>query len=113
VTATGRAIGRISPDTASWLDVVTGDEAANAGVLDLAKVQALLITLLLVGGYAGLLVRTFATAAATADIDAMPELSPTFVGLLAVSHAGYLTYKAAPKFGQTIPPQAAAGAPGP
>jgi hypothetical protein len=111
VTATGSAIGRISPDNASWLDIVTGDEAANAGVLDLSKVQALLITLLLVGGYAGLLVKTFATVAATADLGTLPDLSPTFVGLLAISHAGYLMYKAAPKSGQTTPPPTRDGAP--
>lgn len=111
VTANGKSIGRISPETASWLDMVTGDEAANAGVVDLSKIQQLLITLLLVGGYTGLLIQRFATAPLTTDgtggITGLPELSPTFVGLLAVSHAGYLAYKAAPKSGSTIPPGAA------
>ncbi len=116
VTATGNAIGRISPDTASWLDIVTGDEAANAGTVDLSKVQQLIITLLLLGVYIGAVIRLLATATSAADLNGLPSLSPEFVGLLALSHAGYLTYKAVPKSGQTAPEASAdattASAPG-
>jgi len=35
----------------------------------------------------------------TGGIAALPELGATFVQLLAVSHAGYLVYKAVPKSG--------------
>lgn len=107
----GKAVGFASPNSASWLDLVTGDEVANAGVVDLSKVQQLLITLLLVGTYIFLLVRTFAQA--STDIPTLPALSDRFIELMALSHAGYLVYKATPKATQTSPaPPDASSPPG-
>jgi hypothetical protein len=59
-----------------------------------SKVQQLLITLLLLGAYAGIMISAIVNKE---NFDALPSLSASFVGLLAISHAGYLTYKAMPK----------------
>ncbi len=99
VTHTGRAVGRRDRTTASWLDIVTGDETANAGLVDLSKVQQLLITVLLLGTYTALLIQRF--SGKPEWIDSLPLIGQQFIWLLAVSHAGYLGYKAAPKSGQT------------
>lgn len=113
--ATGRAVGRVSQESASWLDMVTGDETSNAGIVDLSKVQQLLITILLLGTYISMLIRVLATATKADDLAGLPNLSQYFVGLLAVSHAGYLAYKATPKGAQpasdsTTSPGQASGA---
>jgi hypothetical protein len=97
----GKAAGYASADSASWLDIISGDEVANAGTVDLSKVQQLLVTLLLVGTYVFMLVRLFAQA--DAGMDSLPPLDEHFVELMAVSHAGYLAYKATPKSAQTAP----------
>jgi hypothetical protein len=99
VTYTGRAVGRRDRTTASWLDIVTGDETANAGLVDLSKVQQLLITVLLLGTYTFLLIQRF--SGKPEWINSLPPIGQQFIWLLAVSHAGYLGYKIAPKSGQT------------
>jgi hypothetical protein len=101
----GKAAGHASTDSAGWLDVVTGDEVANAGVVDLSKVQQLLVTILLIGTYTFMLIRTF--SGAKTGINSLPELGPRFVELMGISHAGYLAYKATPKSGSTAPAPAA------
>jgi hypothetical protein len=79
---------------ASWGDLVTGDEVGNAGAPDLGKIQQLLITVLLLGCYAGYVYLNLSTSAA--PIHSLPALDKTFVWLLGISHASYLAYKAAP-----------------
>ena len=95
----GCVAGYADSNCASWLDIVTGDEVANAGTVDMSKVQQLLVTLLLLGTYCFLLIRGFATSPAHGMLG-LPPLSARFIELLAISHAGYLAYKAAPKAGQ-------------
>jgi hypothetical protein len=97
VAVTGRAVGHTDSKQASWLDIVTGDETANAGKVDLSKVQQLLVTLLLLGTYIAMVVRMFGTA--STGFNSLPPLGEQFVALLAISHAGYLGYKAVPKSG--------------
>jgi hypothetical protein len=99
VTNDGKAIGRATANMASWVDIVTGDEAAKAGTVDLSKVQQLLITFLLLGSYVGMLAVMFGTATRTEGgaIAGLPPLRQGFVEVLAVSHAGYPVYKAASK----------------
>ena len=110
----GNAMGNSTAAGAHWTDIVTGDEVANAGTVDLSKVQQLLVTILLIGTYTLLLLRTFASVDVPGCIDAMPPLNQHFIQLMAVSHAGYLVYKAAPKAGTTgdatTPAAAQAGA---
>jgi len=104
VQNTGKAAGFVSANSASWLDLVTGDEVANSGIVDLSKVQQLLVTLLLLGTYVIMLARGFAHASVW--IDALPPLDEHFVELMALSHASYLVYKATPKSSQGAPPAA-------
>lgn len=83
------------PDDASWLDIFRGDDPAEANRPDLSKIQQFLITLALVGGYGVLIGDMFRHLAGS--FWTFPALDPKFVWLLGISHAGYLTYKAAPK----------------
>jgi hypothetical protein len=100
ITNVGNVMARTDGDAAHISDIVSGDEVANAGTIDLSKVQQLLITLLLLSTYVVMTVQTLSLGKAIASL---PALGPRFVELLALSHAGYLVYKAAPK-----PPQPAA-----
>jgi len=84
-----------TPAEASWLDMFRGDDPAEADQPDLSKIQQFLITLALVGGYGVLIGDMFCNL--TGLFDTFPALDPKFVWLLGISHAGYLTYKAAPK----------------
>jgi hypothetical protein len=109
---TGSLMTRQDPSLARWSDLIAGEEVGNAGTMDLSKVQQLLVTILLLGTYAALMIELIAnkgtsgviavsgTSAATVAAEAfasLPVLSQSFVGLLAISHAGYLGYKAIPK----------------
>jgi hypothetical protein len=90
-------------------DMVQGDDLATAGTVDLSKVQQLMITLLLIGIYLVQLVGLFTSPHFTAsdgtpallggssDMTSLPSLQSNFVSLLALSHAGYLAYKVAPR----------------
>ncbi len=95
VTMKGLLMNRTNRNKAAWIDMVTGDEAANAGLIDVSKVQQLLITLLLLCIYIGAIIA--ALSRATGPLTTLPKISQTFIGLLALSHAGYLAYKIAPK----------------
>jgi hypothetical protein len=91
----------------SLLDLIAGEEAGNQGTIDLSRLQNLFFTFILVGTYAGSLGSLFNALVTVAEggkdiaenfpIDSFPALSTTFVTLLAISHAGYLTIKAIDK----------------
>lgn len=97
---------RDAPAEARWADLFKGEGKANAGHVDVSRLQHLVITTLLLGGYIVLLVEYVRTLDATAILMAimtgapvfasMPPVDATFVGLLALSHAGYLAFKAMP-----------------
>jgi len=84
-------------------DLVQGDDLDTAGTVDLSKVQQLLFTLLLVGTYLAMLVGWFLGKMPPPESkphgvpdhgSVLPIFSQNFVYLLALSHAGYLGYKA-------------------
>ena len=100
ITNIGNVIARSDKQHARLSDIVTGDELANAGTIDLSKVQQLLVTLLLIGTYIAML---FATFTAGRAITTLPALGDRFVELMALSHGSYLAYKAVPKSGQPTP----------
>ncbi len=106
----GKVVARQHASDASWADLVTGDEVGNAGAPDLGKIQQVLITLLLLGCYAGYIYMQFAKA--DNPLTTLPLLDKSFVWLMGISHASYLAYKAAPHT-QTdpAPPARAATAP--
>ena len=101
IYATGRVIHRPLSADAKMADLVQGDDVATAGTVDLSKVQQLLITLLLLGVYFAMLVGLFYAGGGdktwVSDSTQLPALSPDFISLMALSHAGYLAYKVAPK----------------
>ena len=90
----GKVVVHDSPQRASWANLVTGDEVGNASSPDLSKIQQLLISLLLLGCYAGYIFANFSEIAG--PITKLPGIDQSFVWLLGLSHASYLAYKAAP-----------------
>jgi hypothetical protein len=93
-----------STSEASWIDLVTGETEGTDHQLDLSRIQYLIISGALLSSYfmalANLLGdingRTIMTAAASGNavFASMPEVAGTFLGLLVLSHAGYLAFKA-------------------
>jgi hypothetical protein len=81
------------------VDIVQGDETGNRDSVDLSKLQQLAITLMLIGLYGGLIFGFYWNLdwAKVERPFKLPSLSQTFIQLMAISHAGYLLYKAAPK----------------
>jgi hypothetical protein len=83
---------------ADWYDMFKGDDAANTDYLDLSKLQMFYITIILILVYGIALAAMFMGGNAKSPlITALPSLSAAMVALLAISHAGYLVYKAVPR----------------
>jgi hypothetical protein len=80
---------------AALYDLVRGEQCSNAGVLDIARLQNLFFTLILVGAYAASLGSTMTTTSGA--ITEFPAIGASMIALLAISHAGYLTNKAVDK----------------
>jgi len=98
----GQLIFRPPAFEARLIDLVDGEEASNAGSIDLSKLQQLIITLTLVSVYAVMLFdlfggNAFEIVVGNDKLTRLPSLSPELVELLAVSHAGYLGYNAVSK----------------
>ncbi len=85
------------------VDVLRGDEVAIAGLIDLSKVQQLLITLILISVYFSMLAGMFSGDMLPTEVveksptTPLPKFPRDFVTLLALSHGGYLAYKVSPK----------------
>lgn len=82
------------PRDSHMADLFRGEETTDNQDLDLGKVQMFLFTVVLVVGYALALGDQF--AAQQGMISSLPNIDSAVVTLLAISHAGYLTKKAAP-----------------
>jgi hypothetical protein len=89
------ATGVIKLDKASFRDVFEGDTPESATYLDLGKIQMFYITIALVLGYGIAVGAMFSSFDGSADITSLPSIDEAFVALLGISHAGYLTTKAA------------------
>jgi hypothetical protein len=76
-------------------DVFQGDTPESATFLDLGKVQLFYITIALVAGYAIATGDLLSHVSVGNPVASLPGLDKSFVALLALSHAGYLTTKAA------------------
>lgn len=98
-----------APGLFRWADLITGEEEANAAQVDVSRLQYLVITFLLLGGYLILLL-TYARSLDGTQIliavhdntpvfPSMPAVDATFLGLLVLSHGGYLAFKALPAKG--------------
>lgn len=79
-------------------DLFTGEEESNYLKLDLAKLQMLFFTLIVIGAY-GVAVASLFNRSLQSAITSLPALDGGVVAMLGVSHAGYLTNKAIPKPG--------------
>jgi hypothetical protein len=77
----------------AWRDLFRGDTVESRNLLDLGKVQLFYITAAILFGYAAVVATSLVSAGAN-GIGTLPVLSETLIGLLAISHAGYLTTKA-------------------
>ncbi|HTR84472.1 MAG TPA: hypothetical protein VMI56_08330 [Reyranella sp.] len=92
----GIVVKRRSDCRPLWSDVVMGDESGNADVIDISKVQQLLLTAVAVAVYGGAIGKTLLLADRTSSmISALPGMTSGFLLLIAASHATYLGYKAA------------------
>jgi hypothetical protein len=80
---------------ASWADLYLGEEAANRYVVDVSRLQKLIVTVLLVLAYLIYLWRAFSPSM-SGELG-MPAVGPTFLSLLGISHGAYLASKATPK----------------
>ncbi len=79
-----------------WTDLLRGEEEATAGGVDLAKLQLLLVTIVLILGYAVVLGHAYVDHGVV-FVDALPPIDDAFVVMLAISHGGYLAKKAVPR----------------
>jgi hypothetical protein len=105
--SSGQIFQNKEPEDARLYDLVRGEETSNADVLDLARLQNLFFTIILVGTYAASLggfLMSSVTPPSGAPISwvppaivQFPDLAASSVALLAISHAGYLVSKAATK----------------
>jgi len=77
-----------------WRDLIMGDELGNASVIDIGKVQQILLTLVAFVSYAVAIGDTL--FAGSGPIKEFPSMDSGFMSLLAASHAIYLSYKAVP-----------------
>lgn len=94
IDANGKLVTKLHINDAAWADIFTGEELGNAGIADIGKIQQVLVTLLLLGTYTAYAFGQFTGSAER--IGSLPQIDQSFVWLLAVSHASYLGYKAAP-----------------
>jgi hypothetical protein len=102
VSEIGELDSRVNRSGASWIDLFIGEEVANRSNIDVSRLQQFIITLLLVAAYAYLLDGTVSGLEVgdpnkPYSVVNMPSVGQTFLGLLAISHAGYLAAKALPK----------------
>lgn len=95
VDAQGAVVVNTQLNDASLADLFAGDEVGNFVQVDLSKAQMLLITIVIVVAYATALGAMF-IAATSAGITQFPDVDSSMVALLAISHSGYLAYKAVP-----------------
>lgn len=108
---------RLLPVQASLADLFTGETTADAGTVDISRLQHLIITgmllfqyFMLLASYVGdidgsfiltsLALGTGSTPALPASpFGSMPPVDSTFLSLLVLSHGAYLAFKAMPKSG--------------
>jgi hypothetical protein len=95
--AVSRGVLRLTPATskARFAELFLGDELTNHGYVDISKVQMFFFTVAIAAGYA--LVLSRCTFEASGEPIQFPKLDGSIVTLLGISHAGFLTVKAAPK----------------
>jgi hypothetical protein len=83
------------PMEARWIDLFRGEEISNYKLMDMAKVQMLFFTVVVVATYAGAISSMFRDGETlrTAHYLSFPEFSQSLNALLAISHGTYLSVK--------------------
>ena len=97
----GKMAANEKPTEARWRDIVTGEEKGTKDSVDIAKLQMVLVTIILVLAYGIVLGYAFYTG--HGKIASLPKVNDAFAILLAISHGGYLARKAAPKGSDVAP----------
>ena len=77
------------PEDAALTDMFQGEEIGNTAYVDIAKLQMFFFTVIVAFSYGYALWHMFAQQKAT-EISQLPSPSPGMLGLLGISHAGYL-----------------------
>ncbi|MEM7444886.1 MAG: hypothetical protein AAF414_16305 [Pseudomonadota bacterium] len=91
----GLVVVKETPEDARWLDLIRGD-TGNADRVDVSKVQMLFFTGILIVIYGSGLFEIFGhDGPFPLPVDKFPDVDAGFVALLGLSHAAYLSYKAA------------------
>lgn len=87
----------VNPDpwASGWKELLTGEELGKRHEVDLAKLQLLLFTGILLLAYSVAVGDSFAHD--KLRVHALPSIDDAVVVLLAISHAGYVAKKAAPE----------------
>ena len=94
---------------ASWSELFMGEQAADRYVVDIGRLQKLIITVLLGIAYVVWLCNDL-TAPKAAGLN-MPSITDTFVWLLGISNGAYLAAKAPTKIPSTATQPPAPGGP--
>lgn len=87
-SAIGALYRKARASDASLSDLFTGEEVSTFGYVDIAKLQNLLFTIIVVAAYAGLIWNSMAGGAA--GFSAFPDVPGNLLALIGISHAGYL-----------------------
>jgi multisubunit Na+/H+ antiporter MnhB subunit len=94
LTNEGQIVVSSDPGDARLSDLFRGEETGNAAQLDLGKIQMFYFTLALVIAYVALIVAQLRMPPDA--YTSLPAMSASMVGVLALSHVGYVTNKAVP-----------------
>ncbi|MEY5098466.1 MAG: hypothetical protein RJA36_1185 [Pseudomonadota bacterium] len=100
----GRVMVKAHPQDARLADLIRGEDVANATVVDLPRLQMLLITAVVIVAYGAAVGHQLATDDWV--MHALVELKPTLTLLVLVSHVGYITGKLIPSSGSAASAQA-------
>ncbi|KQM36447.1 hypothetical protein [Sphingomonas sp. Leaf10] len=98
-TNVGRVEVNLDPNGWSFLDFFRGEEVSNRDEIDISRFQYFVITIILLMVFIGLIGTELWSLQAGQDwaiwakTKSYPTLNETFIGLLALSHGGYLGMK--------------------
>ena len=104
-----------SPADARLVDMFMAEVAGTETRIDLAKVQMFFVTLVVMIAYSvamGTELDTATAAGASDGITSLPEIAGGVVGLLGISHAGYLSAKGISGSGTEAPAASTTGSTG-
>jgi len=102
--AVGRVVVKGTVDDARLADLFRGEDVQNAGIVDMSRLQMLLVSAVVILGYCVLMVVHFGSD--KLQLHSLPAFSPTVLTLILISHSGYLAGKVTP----TTPATATAAA---